>query len=93
MSAGCAERDQHPLLLDPVERAEADPQVLDRVAGVENPPAAGVGFPVQSSSFDDYRVSPADIIRPNLISAPTACAGLTSFGWSGTLSSLSEGEN
>jgi hypothetical protein len=42
MSARGAERDQQPLLLDPVERAEADAQVLDRVAGVENPAAGGV---------------------------------------------------
>ena len=77
MAAGGAKRDQQSLLFDPVERAQADAQVLNRVPGVENPPADGVRFPVRCSSFDGYRVPPADIIRPNLIAAPSACAVLT----------------
>src|SRR4030065_704135 len=43
VAARGAERDQQPLLLDPVERAQADAQVFHRVAGVEERVAAPPG--------------------------------------------------
>src|SRR3990172_11828668 len=43
VAARGAERNQQPLLLDPVERAQADAQVFHRVAGVEERVAARLG--------------------------------------------------